>query len=280
MKKPHYTKVTRAFKKNKSINKVAIQLGVSTTYLYKHFPKLCEKYKCKRTPIHLSKEVLLTELKSVISVKQVAKVIGISPQALYGRHSDILKEFTRKMKRPISYNLAVRALRATDGNIALTAYLLSVSECTFRRKFKQLCKDGVDVRSHKEVAKAETEKRIEKKRKSKESKQNKKNLLAENKIGIKKYEQTKFAINNEKHKQETKHLAPQFNNYDLDYDENKAKHNLFKLYNSLGKTDNNNIEDRMKNTKTKKDKNTNKDILNANEKLENAVKNKFNLNLD
>jgi hypothetical protein len=36
----------------------------------------------------------------------------------------------------------------------------------------------------------------------------------------------------------------------------------------------------MKNTKTKKDKNTNKDILNANEKLENAVKNKFNLNLD
>jgi hypothetical protein len=76
---------------------VAIQLGVSTTYLYRHFPKLCEKYKCKRTPIHLSKEVLLTELKSVISVKQVAKVIGVSPQLLYGRHSEILKEFTRKM---------------------------------------------------------------------------------------------------------------------------------------------------------------------------------------
>jgi AraC-like DNA-binding protein len=213
IKKPFHTTVTRAFKKNKSINKTAIQLGVSTTYLYRHFPKLCEKYKCKRNPIHISKEVLIAELKSVISVKQVAKVIGVSSQSLYGRHSEILKEFTRKMKRPISYNLAVRALRATDGNIALTAYLLSVSECTFRRKFKQLCLDGVDVRSHKEVAKAEFDNQQRIKINRVKSTQKRKYLVAKNKIGIKKYKQTKFAIYNEKHKQETEHLAPKLNNY-------------------------------------------------------------------
>jgi DNA invertase Pin-like site-specific DNA recombinase len=96
MKKPYRNKVLRAFKKYGSINKTAKKLGVSTTYLYKHFPKLCQKYKYEC--IHIDKEVLLNKLESLISIKEVTDFFGVSLRTLYQKQGSTLRDFINKNK--------------------------------------------------------------------------------------------------------------------------------------------------------------------------------------